>query len=235
MLTEQKVVRETTKILSTAARKRGFTLVELSVVIVVLVLFATLILPNLCKQKSVLADRDFYPGVQRIVSYAREQAIGQNITTVVTFDEASNSFTVGHETFTDQNEPTDSNITNQPGSLTSVTSTTPPATNPNATTTNSATSANVTISNDTVSMTVPMPTTYSIADYQIAGSDKSASDWQLEFFPDGHCDGGLLHFRHGSLEDSVVINTRGKSKIVEGNIPDPTADLWPAGQLAVRQ
>jgi len=74
--------------------KRGFTLIELMVVIAVLSLMAALVVPNLIARERSQAARDFFSALPRLAAQARLSAIQQQATTRMTYDSASRRIVV---------------------------------------------------------------------------------------------------------------------------------------------
>ena len=69
-------------------KRRGFTLMEVTVVIAVLVITAVMIMPAISRQKGQITQRDFVPALRRIVSSARTAAIDQSVTTYLSWDDS---------------------------------------------------------------------------------------------------------------------------------------------------
>lgn len=63
-----------------ANRRRGFTLIEMSIVITLVALFASFVLPNLVASRNSQRERSFVSGLKRLVADARERAISDNQT-----------------------------------------------------------------------------------------------------------------------------------------------------------
>lgn len=90
-----------TRISSTARTKsRGFSLIEMSIVITLIALFAAFILPNLVNSRQSERERLFHYGMKRLADNARETAISRNATLHLSIDQ--NRMTVTNETDTKQ-------------------------------------------------------------------------------------------------------------------------------------
>lgn len=66
--------------------RRGFTLIELSAVILLLVILSALILPSVVSQKASWTTRAFVDALPRIAMQTRERAISEGVTTKLTYD-----------------------------------------------------------------------------------------------------------------------------------------------------
>lgn len=65
---------------------------------------------------------------------------------------------------------------------------------------------------------------------EIAGQDSNTTDFKITFSPDGHSNGGGIEFK----DFSILVDTDGHSKSVDGALPDPTDEVWQAGNLEQR-
>jgi prepilin-type N-terminal cleavage/methylation domain-containing protein len=81
-------------------RKRGFTLIEMSVVIAVLALLATAVVPVLAAFKKGQVDRSFLSQLRSIGGEAKEKAISLANPVDLEFDDSSNTIKI-HTTNTD--------------------------------------------------------------------------------------------------------------------------------------
>jgi prepilin-type N-terminal cleavage/methylation domain-containing protein len=84
--------------------KRGFTLIELTIVIALIVMFAIAVAPNVLAQRRSVAVRSFFLGIRRIVSEAREAAVTQKATVYLTYDEGSNRLVVSRASTQEDSE-----------------------------------------------------------------------------------------------------------------------------------
>ncbi|MFZ4508340.1 MAG: GspH/FimT family pseudopilin [Fimbriimonas sp.] len=77
---------------------KGFTLIELSVVILLIALFAAAIVPNLGRQKDARLEAQFYEGARRLAVVARNRAIQSGTTMVMKYDDATQTLEVVPDT-----------------------------------------------------------------------------------------------------------------------------------------
>lgn len=84
-------------------RQRGFTLIELTVVIVVLMLFASVVVPNLSAQKAGRERRAFLESARRIALDARSEAIERGATVTLRYEEGQKEMKLEREA-AEQNE-----------------------------------------------------------------------------------------------------------------------------------
>ncbi len=66
--------------------------------------------------------------------------------------------------------------------------------------------------------------------FQLADKDSSSSDFKLTFTPDGKSNGGGVEFSNFA----ITVGTNGLSKFITGTLPDPTDQVWQAGNLEQR-
>ena len=74
--------------------KRGFTLVEMLVVLTVLLLAATAIAPSLVSMKQTSDRRETIAAIKRLAETARERAVSSGQTTQVIYDETTKQFQI---------------------------------------------------------------------------------------------------------------------------------------------
>jgi prepilin-type N-terminal cleavage/methylation domain-containing protein len=78
-------------------RRRGFTLVEVSTVVVVLVLVVSVLAPRLVAMQEGTAFRSALRAVERMPSWCQARAVQTKQTVVLRFDDAGRSFVVERE------------------------------------------------------------------------------------------------------------------------------------------
>jgi prepilin-type N-terminal cleavage/methylation domain-containing protein len=70
-------------------KARGYTLIEMIVVVTILALVAAMVMPSLASMKATSDRRDMMSGIRRIAADARERAIRSSITTQIVYDEGA--------------------------------------------------------------------------------------------------------------------------------------------------
>jgi prepilin-type N-terminal cleavage/methylation domain-containing protein len=78
-------------------RRRGFTFIEMSVVIVVLTIIAAMIVPNVVKMKESSDRQTFFSSLWRLAGRGRELAISEKKTFVMALDSSGRSFTLSEQ------------------------------------------------------------------------------------------------------------------------------------------
>lgn len=81
-----------------ALTSRGFTLIELSVVVLVLVLIAAIVVPRLRSVNESFEAKLSLDGVQRLATQARESAIASGRPVGLAYNEADHAFELRQET-----------------------------------------------------------------------------------------------------------------------------------------
>ena len=197
--------------LSTAPNKsRGFTLIELMVVVTILVLTTALIMPRVGTMKAQRQSRAFVPNLRRIASMARTEAIDRGQTTMLTWDQSQNVVSL---------VTVDSNSTGISGSP-STTSSTP---------TLNSTSNNVTIA------TINVPPTVSTSSFSVGDNPAQNPDWELHFYADGTCEGGGVEFLDSGSQMHLQLNRLGIGELTSGPLAVGTESHWSAGDFERRQ
>ncbi|MHB8637284.1 MAG: pilus assembly FimT family protein [Fimbriimonadaceae bacterium] len=210
--------------------RRAFTLVEMIVVCTVLVITAALIAPNMAHMRDAQLANDAVPSLERLISYARESAIAQHTTDVLTFDSSASTFTVKQDTTADPNAPTASSISASQGAGSSAL----PATGSGPAIVIPAMRA-LDANNPAINKTLQAPRQLQFSSFQVAGKDVAAAEFQLRFYQDGTCDSGAIGFTIASSTQSIVVDDFGQATFIDGPIPDPSTLKWEAGQFEPRQ
>jgi prepilin-type N-terminal cleavage/methylation domain-containing protein len=86
--------------------RRGFTLLELTIVVTLIVLFAIAIAPSALSQQRSGAVRSFLQGVRRLASTARETAVSSKTTVTMTYDEAERRLVLSRQSEEDAEQET---------------------------------------------------------------------------------------------------------------------------------
>jgi prepilin-type N-terminal cleavage/methylation domain-containing protein len=167
--------------------RRGFSMVEMTVVIVVLALMAAAIMPNVGTAVEQNRRRNYRLAVPRLVGEAQNYAIREGQTVTMRAD-TDGAFTLVTEAEGEEN---------------------------------------------TINELTPVEGVDIDALLTADGSDPG-SDWQINFYPDGSSDGGVIElsdagapFRYQVLKSSGKVRRIGEDTPLE-------AEKWEAGNLAVR-
>lgn len=185
--------------ISTTSRRRGFTLIELSVVILVLALVVSIVVPNVMAMIAGRRSKNFLSDVRTFSVRARNQAIDTGQTMVLAANGSEHGLTISADTTT-----TTTNSTNANATANAVTSTDP--------------IANLALPNGTTLQT-----------FKIGTQDSNEGEWKIHFYPDGRSDGGGFEIVQGGLTYSWIVAQDGSNKLLSGSYPDQTSEVWPAG------
>ena len=110
------MVRTSPLLIKAPRNRKGFTLLELIIVVTLIALFAIAIVPNVLNQQRSGQLRSFYSGARRIVSTARETAISQKTTVTLTYDDADGRLVLSRKE-ADSDQATELAHLNVPGEL----------------------------------------------------------------------------------------------------------------------
>lgn len=94
---------------SRPSKGRGYTLIEMIVVVTVLALVAAMVMPSLVSMKASSDRRDLMSGVRRIAADARERAIRSGVTTEIIYDDSAKELQIQEE----QTDGTTNTLTRQ--------------------------------------------------------------------------------------------------------------------------
>ena len=206
--------------------RRGFTLIEMIVTIAILVIFASLLVPVVAKQRQLEQVRSFGIQVATMADFAKQEAIQNRVVSTLTYDQSNNQLTVNTNQGIDPNQP---GLTNQGSGGSSMTGTNL-ITNPNSTSQNS----NPTLPSLTKSLT--LPSGWQGQQFMLDGQSVNSSDWKVNFNPDGSSDSATIDFQFPENgEKSVLIDAFGRITVLDGPPPDPTTLQWQGGSIAQRQ
>jgi prepilin-type N-terminal cleavage/methylation domain-containing protein len=79
---------------TTRKNNSGFTLIEMTVVITILVLLVAAVMPNLTSEKRSREARQFFAHARNLVQETRSRSMGDDQTRVLRFDESGNRLVV---------------------------------------------------------------------------------------------------------------------------------------------
>jgi Tfp pilus assembly protein FimT len=181
-------------------RTRGITLIELSLVVIVIGIMAALIEPSYAHVKDGLAQRAFVNNLRSEIVRGRLQAIKDGQIVTLQYDPAGSQFTLS--------EPPvpDANSTQTPELVTDLQ-------NQQASQTHA----------------ISIPSGVSFSDFKTGTTDQGSGTWQLHFYPDGTSDGGGAQVTIGKSTQSILVDTQGNPTMLAAPLPDTTNDIWTSG------
>lgn len=188
----------------TSARmnKRGFTLIEITVVVAVIVILAATAVPGLFAARRSREARAFFSNLRDLGVRARNEAIRLPATVVLTYDEAETRFQLEVEV----EEEGTSSLSR------STTQETEPA------------------EERLQGTEVVVPEGITVQSFRANGDDTTASEWRIRFFPDGRSDGGGLQIEDAGIIQSWVVDDSGRERLLEVELTETEAERWEAGQ-----
>jgi len=169
--------------------RRGFTLIEVTVVITILVILSALLSTRIVAMLASRQVQSFIDGLPRIATQAREAAITQGQTAKLTYDQSQQTLHVAAE----QSGQPDKTVAD-----------------------------------------LSVPSNVQLDSFQLAGQTSGAGDFTLRFYPDGHSDGGGIETNSNGSMRSLVVDTNGLAKLVNGPLPAASQDTWTAGDFVHR-
>jgi prepilin-type N-terminal cleavage/methylation domain-containing protein len=223
------VAKVTTQTLWTAPiRARGYTLIEMMVVTMLLALFSAILVPNYISIRDGQQRRAFYTQVVDVAGTARELAITNNSTMYLQADTSGNRLVIKQENNDSVYQTADGGTGNAPATTSSTNTL---DTNPQQ---NIGTAPKDRSSDPTIT-DLPLSAGMAYGNFQLNGQASDSSSWKVQFYADGSSDAGAVEFTNKGSVKSLVINSKGGSKLVDGNIPDTSQDTWAAGTYVQRQ
>ncbi|MFQ3677236.1 MAG: prepilin-type N-terminal cleavage/methylation domain-containing protein [Fimbriimonadaceae bacterium] len=200
--------------------RRAFTLIELSVVIVLLALLAGLVVPNLVNQRDARQTRLALIQARDALVEAQARAVREGQTVAVRFDEASQTLTIVR--------PADV-LNAAPITGAGLTGTASLAAARQA----AFGSANDVDTNDlgeSVLRRVRLGGNIRGRGFRVADETVVSGEFLLRFYADGKSDGGALEFDVNGASRSIVVDRNGDARIENGGLPDVQTDEWQAGE-----
>ncbi|MDR3689010.1 MAG: prepilin-type N-terminal cleavage/methylation domain-containing protein [Fimbriimonas sp.] len=209
-------------------KTRGFTLIEMMVVIVVVALLAIVVAPYLVSMRDGQEKRAFYTSVADLAGQGREMAITNDATMYLQVDSSSNAVVLKQEVNTTTYQNTTDNTATGSDTIVVNGHTQSTRTNTNVGT------ASGDRSQDKIVKTCPLSSGIRFGNFELAGSSSDAGSFSLHFYPDGTSDGGGMELVEGRGTKSIVISARGAVKMQDGTLPDSSTQQWQAGDYVHR-
>ena len=216
-------------------RRRGFTLIEVTVVCAILAMIAALALPSVVGMKANRERRETYNQILRLAQMGREVAVQRGRTYVLSFD-GSTKLDLSPEE--QQTAMTDTRTASSNSVSNSVTADTKPLPLPRDVsiggTQGSRISGGTQGGDEANGASVDLPSGVSIGQINLGSQSSSTSDFKLHFYADGRSEGGGIELVDGSTTRSLTVDRDGIARLEEGSLPATTADKWEAGQYEQR-
>jgi len=187
---------------------KAFTLIEMTLVILIITLFAALIAPNIINEKTAEAKRESFGRVQDMFRLARVRAIQQDRTFAIAYDSGKSEFRLVREPEPQTNN-TGSNVASPtPRPLSQVQS----------------------VGDYEQIETFDLPSGITATEFRSGLNDTDSGSWLLHFYPDGTADTGGVTLNQGQTPNAIQVDQYGMSTFMQGqNLQDPTQLNWPAG------
>jgi type II secretory pathway pseudopilin PulG len=189
-------------------------LIEVTVMLVVIVLFAALIVPHVVNMVSAQKRRESYGDVLDLAKQARDGAVESGLTYALTYDPAKSEFDL-------KKEPAPQDANTIAGTLPT------PAARP---------LANVQSVSDLEQVSnYDLPSQVQASKFVAIDDAVDGASWIVHFYPDGTSDGGGVELSEGgTTTQSIQVDKSGISTLVDGSLPDSTEQLWQAGTYAAQ-
>jgi len=209
-------------------RRSGYTLIEMMVVAFLIALFSAIIVPNYVAIRESQQRRAFYTQIVDVAGTARELAITHNSTMYLQADSTGNKLVIKQENNDSVFQTADAGTGAAPQTTTGQDKL---DVNPQS----NIGTASADRSNDSTLGSLPLTQGMTFGNFQLKGQSSDSSSWKVQFFADGTCDGGSVEVDDHGYVKTLVVNTRGGAKLVDGTIPDTSQDSWVAGTYVQRQ
>ena len=198
-------------------RRRGYTLMEMSVVVVILVVIAALVLPNISANQRTERAQAYLSGLRDAAVQARDHAVTSGRTVVMSYDEGQKEISLAEEA-----EGTSFSMA--------------PKTSSDRATLDSARTApdNTTSTGETVIKHLTLPDGLTVNGFKLDGKDSTSAEWQLHFYADGGTDSGGLEIDDNGATYSLVVSNKGIARLIRDKFPEASTEKWEAGEYEKR-
>jgi prepilin-type N-terminal cleavage/methylation domain-containing protein len=190
------------------AARSGFTLIEMTVVILVIALFAALVAPNVLTQKSAVARRAAFGKVLDLMRTARQRAIHEDTTYAVAWDSGKSEVRMVRQPLQDLASTSGSVPSPDQRPLTNIQS----------------------VSDYEQVDFYDLPTGIQPTVFRSGQSNSDGGSWLLRFYPDGTSDSGGLQLDDSGMPNSIAVDQYGIATYTKDQpLPDLSELSWPAG------
>lgn len=186
-------------------RNRGFTIVEMSVVTIMVILFAAIVFPSVVAVQRSQAASGFRIGLENTVQIARRQAASQNRATVMKF---GNDNELGWDFAEDPLESSSEDST---------------------------TADEDDVELGQVRNGISLPENTEFIEFKRNKQTENQTEWQVKFLPDGTAERAVAEFTQDGKSYILIINpANGSSEVREGTMDDYDDEGWQAGEIEQR-
>jgi Tfp pilus assembly protein FimT len=193
------------------------------VIALILMIMAALAVPNIVAYQRSASHKQLEANVARLPLEARNQAVLlQNPV----------SISVSGNTLVMQEQEFDTNPNSNTGSMSSNDSST--TLDPDNLMQGASGSAGAGATTQVQLKTIDLGTDMQVDSVQLNGQATDTGSWLWMAYPDGSSDTGAIQFSEGSVSKSLVMDGKGHSQWISGEMPDQSQDEWSAGQLETR-
>lgn len=221
--------------------RRGFTLVEVTIIVAIITIVAALTIPNIVSMTKARTREEQYNDILRLAQMGREAAIKNGLAYVLTVSDGNGSVvTLAPEDAQDSTSLRDTRTTN---SLTSNTGNNnnsyPPlpqgmivGSSPGSN--NSSAQQVLNGSDDPSQASAPMPDGVTLGQLNLGSDSSNSSDFKLHFYPEGRSEGGGFEMVEGATTRTLSIDRNGFATLKEGTLTPATEQSWEAGTYEQR-
>lgn len=188
-------------------RNRGFTFVEMVLVIIMIIMFSVIVFPSVIAVQRSQAASGFRIGLENVAQIARRQAVLQNRATVLKFGSDNQ---IGWDYV---EEPTETDTQSE----------------------NRTVQEEDSLELGQVRNGISTVENTEFTKFRRNKLDESQSEWQVGFFPDGTADRAVAEFTQDGRSYLLIISPlNGASSVVEGTLDDYEGEGWEAGEIERR-
>lgn len=213
--------------------RRGYTLIEMLIVCVVLVLVASLALPNVLGMKSSREREAAFGKVLLLAQAGRETAIQSGRTYALTLNDATVKL-ARDDASQPSREGTDNGLSSfTPASRLGGASTSGVVRLPRSVAP-STKSLGAAGTDDPDEGSADLPDSTTFGNVVLGDKTSSPSEFTLHFYPDGHSEGGGFEMQSGASTRSLQIDRQGIATLTDGTLPATAENSWEAGTYVQR-
>ena len=222
-----------TSLVALTTKRRGYTLIEMTVIIVLIAIFAAMVGPYLVALRDGQQRRATLAGVADLAVLAREMAVSNSQTMYLEPDTTSNALVLKEQYAPSSYQATANGASASAMSQNADTMVVNGKVQSTRTTSNIGTES-PDASQDKTIKKLTMTSGLQFGNYQLAGTTSDPSSWKLHFYADGTSDGGAVEVLDKGKTQTLVVNVHSGIKMIDGTLPDTTNEKWQAGNYVQR-